>query len=1780
MPHPAPATKFVRATITEGGKNGGMRAQAQNPSTRRFELLRLIGSGGAGRVWLARDRYTGAGPLALKVLERKGAEPAGREALETEFLALRELSHPGLVRVYERGVLPETGEAFYTSEYIEGRDFIAATADRSPEEIVELTIGILRTLETIHRRGWVHCDLKPGNILVTPAGETRILDFGLAAREGDVPEEGRVRGTLPYLAPESLAGDPLTRRFDLYSLGVLLHQSLTRRLPDRGGEFLPEFTEDDLAGLPAPFDVLLPRLLRRDPALRPASAGRCLELLAELLSREIPVETEETLRVQLAASRFVGRERELGSLLTELSKLTPGEGEGRRARIVLIRGEAGIGKRRLLREFCDRCQIEGVDYFSLAEFKGEQAAYAALEPVLRALLARVGPDSDRAQWGRAYLARVLPELAGEEQVPPVATLAGKEERLRWLEGVVRFFREASQGRRGYVLALEEAHRAPFEILELFGYLARSLLMGEGTSPPILLVASVQGNEEPPPELAGIIADLATEDLVHPIALDRFSEGEVSEFLRATLGIPDPPRRLVRMLNERTGGNVLFLEQLCAALVSDGTVYYHGDRWRVGDLSRVRVPRSVAQVVSARLAELSKVEVATLTAAAAYDEPIPTTLLTRLIPGARDAVTRLVRERILVQAAGGEAVGFRHRLVAQLLLESADPRKLRKVHSEIGEALESLDPPARPERIAHHFSLSDDRRRALKYALDAARRLSAEGKTDQAAIFFSRALTRLEREDPRRLTLLDALGDAHARAGRLELAVGTWKKALEEAEDREFLSLLHRKLGDSLERTGAYEEALVHIRAGMEILAPDDAEARIPFLRLLGAVHRRLGDYGGAIETIREGLRLSRGEETEETAALLNLLGNVYMQMGDHRKALNFHLRSLRFSQNLGFDLGASSALHNLGTLVNTWGDKKRALAYYGDSLKINERLLNLPAVALTYNNIANIHGEAGDFDRAEYYHKRSLGIRRRIGDTFGIAMSFGNIGSMHRLRGQLGLAVAYYERAVRHFERIGNEFSAVFFRTHLADLLIGIGVFERGGELLDQVRTTVARREFRFLQGRAELVRGRLQRLCGSLDESLRGLTRAVEIDREVANRDGVIEGLLEIALVHQARKRRGQAYRAVSRALTEAKASKSELAQAGCLLVRGSLGSLEEKEGRDRPKADLQKFIGFNRRAGRKEGLVEGLAGLGLRALAAGDLDAAARDVGEALRLSGEIAASLPEDLATFYRQDPRRGKLRDLGELVRAELEGAGEKARAAELVIDVDQMKPENLARLLEINKRLASETELPDLLNLIMDTAVELTGAERGFLILVDGNRIAFQIARNFHRREVEEPELKISQSIFRQVMSTGEPVLTDNATEDARFSGSRSVDNLKLTSILSVPFASRGKQIGALYLDNQAKRGVFSEDDVETLTALSDQATIAIQNLRHQLKLTERLQERDSELKRVKKALDEQPFKYSYDEIIGRSSRMKEVFLLLDKVIDTEVPVLIQGESGTGKELVARAIHYKGPRKGKPFVTVNTGAVPDTLLESEFFGYVRGAFTGANTDKTGLFVQAHQGTLFLDEIGDMDFDMQKKLLRVLQQGEVRPIGGKKTIQVDVRIVCATNKDLRQRMLERKFREDLFYRINVINVTLPPLRERRKDIPLLLEHFNLETSKEMGIPAKEMDAEVLALLTAYSWPGNVRELENEVKKAVALSDDTITAEDLSPHILGDRAGQEPSLVGQSSTLKETMEATEKTIIVRALDETGGNQTQAAKNLGISRVWLRKKMEKYGLLGGGPV
>ncbi|WP_298433926.1 sigma-54 dependent transcriptional regulator [Geobacter sp.] len=316
--------------------------------------------------------------------------------------------------------------------------------------------------------------------------------------------------------------------------------------------------------------------------------------------------------------------------------------------------------------------------------------------------------------------------------------------------------------------------------------------------------------------------------------------------------------------------------------------------------------------------------------------------------------------------------------------------------------------------------------------------------------------------------------------------------------------------------------------------------------------------------------------------------------------------------------------------------------------------------------------------------------------------------------------------------------------------------------------------------------------------------------------------------------------------------------------------------------------------------------------------------------------------------------------------------------------------------------------------------------------------------------------------------------------------------------------------------------------------------------------------------------------YSFANIVSRSARMREVFQLIGKVSDVKSSVLILGESGTGKELVARAIHYNGARRAAPFVAVNCGAIPENLLESELFGHVRGAFTDAAADRRGLFEEAHGGTLFLDEIGEMPLSLQVKLLRVLQEGEVRRLGAAKPTRVDVRVVSATAKALPAEIAAGRFREDLYFRLNVLSITLPPLRERIEDVPLLVGHFLDKHGKGLGKPGVKVAPEALKLFMGYDWPGNVRELENCIERGLILCDGaTLDAASLPAAL---RSPPVTAAVFSSSddslSIKRAEEVLEREYIRRALERTAGNRTHAARLLEISHRALLYKLKEFGI------
>ena len=535
---------------------------------------------------------------------------------------------------------------------------------------------------------------------------------------------------------------------------------------------------------------------------------------------------------------------------------------------------------------------------------------------------------------------------------------------------------------------------------------------------------------------------------------------------------------------------------------------------------------------------------------------------------------------------------------------------------------------------------------------------------------------------------------------------------------------------------------------------------------------------------------------------------------------------------------------------------------------------------------------------------------------------------------------------------------------------------------------------------------------------------------------------------------------------------------------------------------------------------------------------------------------------------------------------------------------------LLRILELNKEMARAVRPEALPDRVLDAAIELAGAERGFLIVRAGTASALAArveggavegleagpgwevvaARNIDRENLKKALRKLSRSITTAVLESGQALRSDDALNDEALTPKQSVADLKLRSVLCVPMRVGDEVRGCLYVDNRFAQGRFDEHSQELLEAFADQAALSLERVRlleENARMLRSLELRNEELKGAlaeqSKALESLSegfvpsgleLRHKYPAIIGRGRAITAMLAVVDRITEGDFPVLLYGESGTGKELVARALHENGPRREKPFTGVNCGAIAEGLLESELFGAMKGAYTGAVRDRVGLIESSAGGVLFLDEIGEMSLALQAKLLRVLQEKRLRRVGGNEELPVNVRVLSATHRDLAREVSAGRFREDLYYRLKVVQVEVPPLRERREDIPVLVDAFLgglHEEHKASGRARPQLARECLERLLAHDWPGNVRELQNEITRMHALGGDLLGAE-LVAHL-----SKAPRVAGQGGVrglIGRRMEEVETEMIRATLELTGGKRGEAAKILGIPRRTFYNRLKTLGI------
>lgn len=1001
------------------------------------------------------------------------------------------------------------------------------------------------------------------------------------------------------------------------------------------------------------------------------------------------------------------------------------------------------------------------------------------------------------------------------------------------------------------------------------------------------------------------------------------------------------------------------------------------------------------------------------------------------------------------------------------------------------------------------------------ALDAAQELAAAGSTDLARDLIEGTHPQIASTPQRFPRAAAVLAELASYAGELERAESI-QRALVQSLEGEEGGIAALALARTLQRRGHHVEAATVADHGLSLLEAPDQRARA--YELLARITLMTGDSQTAIHWARRGL----AEGCDRRSQLRSTLAAAHLYLGNAQEARRAAEDAVDEARAAGDIRAEAAALGHAAMAASALSHREISRELFEKALEAAEHGGDVASIPTYLLNLGTALHELGRFDRAIELFERAEHLAKRHDNRSSRVAALSNLGNLLL---QLG-ATPEARAAIETSAELASASGMRLYEAQSALLLAELARAE-GHRKLTEEWLSRAEQLFTELQAKAQLNETRLLRA-------------------ELLARDGAFEAALSAAP-------------ALGEDLGHLTA-RARLLAGEVAISRGHLDHAREAATEAREKAKSSGQLNMEARA---ELLLAQVYEAASSPLASNHRE-------RALQLVTELAIHVPPGLRELFWSTEHWSQLRD---------NSRQRQSPTAETVFD------ERAFRLLELNRRILGEHEESRILEAALDVAVEVCGAERGFIILLRESSSAAKIAaaRNIDRETIKNPRWKFSRSVAQEVAERGEPVVTVNASEDSRFTSAKSVHHLGLQSVLCVPVRAPERVLGTIYLDNRFLRGRFGDFDLRLASAVADQAAVALVNARlhrdnrertealtrAREELAQRYADKEEQVARLERDLRQsRKLRHEYGTIIGRSPVMRRALELVDRVTESDVPVLIEGQSGTGKELVARALHDNGPRAAKgPFVSINCSALPQPLLESELFGHKRGAFTGADQPRMGLFREAHGGSLFLDEVGDMDLAMQAKLLRVLQEGEVRPVGGDRVFRVDVRVIAATNKPLARQVERGYFRQDLMFRLAVVRVELPPLSARPEDLPELCLFLLKRTAEKLGRPEKQITRRAIETLSKSELPGNVRQLDNILTNAALMTDsDTIDVADLPLAELGLERGVR--------SRQEAIATFDREVLLEALSEVGWNKRRAAAQLGISRPTLYRRMKRYGI------
>ena len=1628
---------------------------------------------------------------------------------------------------------------------------------------------------------------------------------------------------------------PLDYRSDFYSLGATLYELFSGRVPFHSRKAMeiihahiarqPVPPDKMAPQVPKTLSNMVMKLMaKRAEARYQSHSGLSADLLAcveQLVNQgslsDFPLGHHDIPKELQIAPGLYGREDEIAALEAALERVSQGATE-----MMLVSGSAGVGKTALVGEI-HRSVAQKNGYLISGKFDQlrHNIPYSALIQALRGLIREISAEdkSGMERWKnriRAALGpngqlmtRVIPEL--EPMIgpqPPLPEMGALESRNRFTAVLLEFIGLFCEKTHPLVIFLDDLQWVDADTLKLVERIAQ-----DPERKPLLFLGAYRDNKVDAGHrlTAAIEVIKKTGQPLQTIPLKPLNPENISQLLVHTCHCRlEEANPLAEVLVRKTGGNPFFVGQYLTVLSEKNLIRYSPEEkrwtWDLAAIEFLAVTDNVVELLVDRLHRFSAETRRLLSLAACIGNTFDLESL-ELISGEESGE---IDENLLPALENGLILGFSrapqldnptdgastesgsykflHDRVQQAAYALIAQKERKPVHLQIGQTLLEQYAPEKGEDllfdIVHHLNLArrvkdkwKDRSQLAELNLEAGRQARAVSAFEQALEYFTIGLDLLgaaawKRQYPLALSLHEAATEMSSLCGRFELMeklagavkdnaradpdlVNVYRCRIQAYTTRGELKKAQETGAEILEKLGCqlsrlsldqWQQTLVQIKPGLagksvadvmrfEPLTQPDAEVLVPILYEL---HVAYGEVGA---TLDDGLW--QPIASKRISLLLN----------------HFHPQySSEFYIQLGFIYCAYMQDFEFGYELARLGIK---LMEALDLKEINCR------VSGGFNGYTRFYREPLSASLEPLLEAHKMGIETG---------NFVNAGQSAVVRCRLAFICG------KELNWLKGELSTLKLALEKIDYIIG----SRHAEMLTKAVTILMEEP---------------SSLSSGIMDQYHWVSSAEYVYQEQSSFN--YQKLVLQTLFEEYEAARETVFEMINLMKTYKDALIDPLANCYlslALLAVCGQGSEGEKEEILTQVNDNQETLEKLARSAppnfrHKHHLVEAER---MRVLD-GNPDIIMHHYDQAIALSGESEfiheEALANELAARYllnqgQNDAARAYLRSAMEQYEAwgaKRKVAHLKSRYPGLIIDdrAEAASPSanlDLGTILKASEAISSTLELEPLLEILLHILIENAGAQTAALILeTEGQSL---IAARGSAEQVEcflplslpvEKAESLSLSVISWVKQTREHLVLDNAAREEQFVGDDYIKRERPKSILCAPIHHQSALSGIIYLENNLVEGAFTSRRFEVVKHLSSQIAISLENAR----LHENLKMAMDELKASETSLREENIllkanikeRFRFGKIIGKSPVMQEIYELILKAAASNAGVIVYGESGTGKELVAEAIHKMSDRKEKPFVTVNLGAVPETLLESEFFGYKKGAFTGANTDKRGLLQQADKGTLFLDELGEIGPNLQAKLLRAIEGGGFTPVGGLKAETSDFRIIAATNQDLKQQMKKGLMRKDFFYRIHIIPIHLPPLRERKEDIPLLIEHFMQNYPSSKNLPT--ITAAVMEALTFYDWPGNVRELINTMHRYL-----TLKKLDFLDSSLIDASHTEPPVPVEVRETNEPLDATvkrlEKLYLTRVLDDNDWHQGKVSALLGVDRKTLYRKIVQYHL------